>query len=282
MTLARTSPAGDNVRHSPSEATVSVAAARDRFRARMEDAFRLTVSLGIAVQLGTRWMVDNVAKFPDATVHQGVGPPTATKVMTRPFPMAEAVQVLQAKPQLTTELVHGLVVQWWYEFLEEAYESLVRAHLTGTRPAPQLGRLELRLDTAPGVALVDAVVEGAVRNFHFVPNPEKLRRLAKILGLVPNKDNEAFQLVHITVRNVIEHAKGRLGADDLRRLGVKSIRLLDGEHDFREFTAGDQLVLTTWEALRVVRHLGELADEMAAAATSSPKSTGRAAGQAPP
>lgn len=244
---------------------MSVIVARDRFRARMEEAFKLLVALDAAVNLGTLWMKDNVAKYPDATVHTGVGPPTATKVMTRPFPMSDAVQVLQARPQLTTELVHGLVIQWWYDFLQEAFEALLRAHLNGTKPCPKFERVDLRLEAGGGMPLLDAVVAGAARDFSFEPAHERLPKPAKVLGAKLNADNVALQRRHILLRNVIEHAGGVLRPDDLRPLGTSSIELLNADHDPVTFKAGDRLVLTVWEAVRPVRHLAELADELVAA-----------------
>lgn len=245
----------------------SIADARDRFHARMEEAFKLLVALDAAVNLGTRWLKDNVARYPDATLHTGVGPPTATTVMTRPFPMSDAVQVLRGRPQLTTELVHGLVMQWWYDFLQEAFEAIFRDHLNGSKPRAKFERVDLRLEAGGGVPLLDAVVAGAARDFSFEPAHERLPKLAKVLGTKLNADNVAIQRRHILVRNVIEHAGGVLRPDDLRPLGVSSIELFDADHDPVTFKAGDRLVLTVWEALRPVRHLAELADELAAAAS---------------
>lgn len=80
-----------------------------------------------------------------------------------------------------------------------------------------------------------------------------------------NVDNVALQRRHILVRNVIEHAGGVLRPDAIRPLRTHNIELLDADHAPVIFRAGDRLVLTVW-AVRPVRHLAELADELAAAA----------------
>lgn len=266
MTLAATSSAGDSARRSCSEAAMSVAAARDRFRARMEEAFKLLVALDGAVKFGSLMLAENAKRFPDADLIVGVGHPNEGKVRTAPMKMREAVEALQAHPQLPVELVHGLVIQWWYEFLQEAFEALFREHLTGSKRRDKFERIGLRLEAGDGLPLLDAVVVGAGRDFSFEPAHTRLPKLAKVLNVKLDEENVALQKRHIVVRNVIEHAGGVLRSDDLRLLGVASIELLNEHHAPAEFRAGERVVLTLWEALRPVRHLAELADELAVAA----------------
>lgn len=176
------------------------------------------------------------------------------------------MRVLRAHPQVAFELVHGLVIQRWYEFLEEAFEAVFREHLSGARPRDRFERVDLRLEAGDGLPLLDAVVLGAGRDFSFEPAHTRLAKLAKVLGARLNPENVDLQKRHIVVRNVIEHAGGVLRPDDLRLLGVASIELINEHHAPAEFRAGDRVVLTLWEELRPVRHLAELADELAAAA----------------
>lgn len=87
-----------------------------------------------------------------------------------------------------------------------------------------------------------------------------------MLGARLNAENVDLQKRHIVIRNVIEHAGGVLRADELRFLGMASIELLNEHPAPAVFRARARVVLTLWEALRPVRHLAELADELAAAA----------------
>jgi hypothetical protein len=119
---------------------MSVAAARDHFHAQMEEAFKLLVALDHALALGKNAMRQNAAAHPQATVQSGVGPPTGPKVTTRPFLMSDAVRVLDAHPRLMTEVVQGLVIQRWYEFLQASFEALIREHLSGARASADLGK----------------------------------------------------------------------------------------------------------------------------------------------
>jgi hypothetical protein len=88
-------------------------------------------------------------------------------------------------------------------------------------------------------------------------------------------ENVDLQRRHIMARNNIEHAGGNLRARDLAGLGAQSVRMLNQRHEFTEFKAGEELVLSAWEALRPIRHLAELADELAAAAVTTPSSPDR-------
>lgn len=242
---------------------MSVAAARDRFRAKMMEAEGLLLALSLAVRVGREWMEDNVKRNPTATLRMTT---SVGKVATRPYLQGDAVKVLRAHPQVAFELVHGLVIQQWYEFLQESFEAAFRGHLSGARPRDRFERVDLRLEASDGLPLLEAVVAGAGRDFSFEPAHTRLPKLAKVLGAKLNSENVDLQKRHIVVRNVIEHAGGVLRADDLRLLGVTSIQLLNEHHAPAEFRAGDRVVLTLWEALRPVRHLTELADELAVAA----------------
>lgn len=144
---------------------MSVAVARDRFRARMEEAFKLLVALDGAVRFGSLMLAENAKRFPEADLIVGVGHPSEWKVRTVPMKMSGAVEVLQAHPQLPVELVHGLVIQWWYEFLQEAFEALFREHLIGTTRRDRFERVGLRLEAGGGLrpACSDAVGGAATR-----------------------------------------------------------------------------------------------------------------------
>ncbi len=249
---------------------MSVADARDRFHAQMEEAFRLLVALDAAVQLGKLSMMQTVASQPTASVQAGVGPPTQPTVRTRPFLMREAVEVLDAHPRLTTEVVHGLVIQRWYEFLQGAFDALMADHVAGLRSSAVLGKFAKA-----------AAKRGQSEAEHFdrLPNDEKLPLLARVLGVPLEAENVELQRRHIMARNNIEHAGGNLRDRDLSRLGVQSVKLLNNRHEFEEFKAGDVLALSSWEALRPIRHLRELADELAGAAV--PPAPSRAVGPPP-
>lgn len=239
------------------ESTVTVAAARDRFRAQMDESFKLLVALDHALALGKNAMRQTAAAQPAATVQSGVGAPTAPKVATRPFLMSEAVRVLDGHPRLTAEVVQGLVIQRWYEFLQGAFEALVSEHVSGQRESAALDKF---------VAAAAKKRRSPAEHFERLPNDEKLPLLARALVTPFEAENVELQRRHIMARNNIEHAGGNLRDRDLAQLGVQSVRLLNDRHEFEEFKAGDALALSAWEALRPIRHLRELADELADAA----------------
>lgn len=118
MALAPTASAGDNARRSRSEVTMSVATARERFRAQMVEANGLLLALSAAVRVGREWMEGNVKRDPNSTLQMTT---SVGKVATPPYLQGDAVRVLRAHPQVAFELVHGLVIQRWYEFLQEAF-----------------------------------------------------------------------------------------------------------------------------------------------------------------
>lgn len=266
MTLAASASAGDNARAHCSEAAMSVADARDRFRARMEEAAQLHLALHLAIRLGTERMKEHVGEDPSAAMTAWTTSRSGERVETRPLRLSDAVRVLETRPYLAAETAHGQVVQWWYDFLQEAFAALFRDHVEGRRGPTGFDRLPGR---DPGGS-VDERVAAASRRFDHMRGHEKLPLLAAVLGVQLNPDNVELQRRHIMTRNNIEHAGGGLRARDFDVLPAPSIPMLDARHEFAEFKAGDQLKLTLWEALRPVRHLAELADELANAGSATP------------
>jgi hypothetical protein len=151
MAVAATSSAGDNACRSCYEAAMSVAAARDRFRARMEEAFKLLVALDHALALGKNAMRQNAAAHPQSTVQSGVGPPTG----------------------------QGLVIQRWYEFLQASFEALIREHLSGARASADLGKF---------VSAAARRHRSEAEHFDRPSDDEKLPLLARILTIETRKE----------------------------------------------------------------------------------------------
>lgn len=181
---------------------------------------------------------------------------------------------LSAHADWVEQVVQGLLLQRWYQFLEDAYGALVLGDIEG-RWSLKRRTVDVRnldLDVVREQGLRPAVVQACRRSFESLSNLDKLSMLDRMLrerstpvALDLDRDLVTHQKMHIVIRNMLQHHEGRMLEGRMRQVLQGSpdmepcFMLKDEDGELAELRPGEHVALSKPEVLRLMETLRTLA-----------------------
>ena len=181
--------------------------------------------------------------------------------------LIEMYEKMSESPDLVERMIQSQMVGEWCFFLEKIFEWHLHGFFSGRKSHRTVIELRLVLPEDLEDSLADIVQEKASRNFGRESYETQLDKVLNLLGNPIGKDNEHLQMIrkHKSIRDVIQHSRGRLRESDLKYLGVSKFRMAGDtilEHDERVYMAGDTVRITHYEIAQLAKGMIKAARAM--------------------
>jgi hypothetical protein len=231
---------------------------RDSFQTDLDDLLLLAQGLLVLTGFGKDVINKSLGLSPDLDPYLLVPEPYLFKTNSEARDLLEVLNIYTKHQTAVQEMIHGQFVQKWLDFLDRMFGQILDGHLSGRASYPDLsGSIELKLDLLDlsailGPNLIPIIQESALRWFNFLKPEDKLKKIKKALKVASDETLERAVKKHILVRNLFQHNNGVLRQDDIDRLGLKAITLLDDFNKPIEFKVGERLIVSFCE-LNAVR-----------------------------
>lgn len=237
---------------------------RDSFQADLDRWLRLAKSLVALEIFGEDQLEKLIKNDPEHKISMGVGtppPPDRKKVLAK-----DLLTELQSNHGIVQEIVHGYLIQIWYEFLRKIFEKILEEHFSGQRYYPNAPNIKIGLNFAEDddSNIISNIQKKASKSFDFIDNDEKMGKIAKSLKTKINQGLQDRIIKHIIVRNVIQHNRGVLRDEDLQKLGCQggNISLIDDQNKPKQYKQGDRVVISYWEVEALKNDLYEASNQL--------------------
>ncbi|MCT7979760.1 hypothetical protein [Laspinema olomoucense] len=237
---------------------------RDLFQADLDRSLKLAKSLVALEIFGENQLEKLIKNDPEHKISMGVGTslhPDIEKVLTK-----DLLTELQSNPGIVQEIVHGYLIQVWYEFLGQIFQAILHEHFCGPNDYSKLPKINVQLDLAISNSsnIVSNIEEKAANWFEHEKNHEKINKIEKYLEISIDENLKQRIKKYIIVRNVIQHNRGVLRDQDLETLGRKggNITLINDSQQHQAYTAGERVMISYWEVEALKNDLYEASNQL--------------------
>ena len=145
------------------------------------------------------------------------------------------------------EYIHSILVQEWIIFLDNVFEKVIDFFLKRGRfeRIPTDFRIELKeLDGRKLISLREGICNTSTESFSFQPYKKKIEILRKMFNKEFEQEIQKQMQMHITIRNVIQHNRGKIRENDLKEAGVAKFKLLNNREKDRHLGVNEKLTLS--------------------------------------
>lgn len=223
---------------------------RDDFHASIRTEIEVALGLYFVLNVGRVQYAQIANSYPNSRAFVGSGNPISNPRTIAFAPTHSFVSnTLAAQPNLVFEGFHASIVQHWFDFLLKVYTFCAGEAISGVRHRniPDID-IAYNFERAPGVSLETSLVIACREAFDFKQADEKLRVVRTALGVDLQGVQSEVRVIkeNIIIRNMIQHNKGIIRDEDLRRLGANSISCDEGNAVIQK-VAGDRVQRTAYD-----------------------------------
>jgi len=188
--------------------------------------------------------------------HAIIEPRIGGGVQVEPIPIGELRQYSATLPAFLLQVFHGKAITLWQDLIQSVFDLYVDWHFKGTRGFPELKARQTKVDLSSSESIEAQIQRQLKRDFGF----EKYKNRVKLINDIRNspavRSSELFEVSkHVAVRNAFQHQDGVLDEYALRDHGRVGFELLDGNGNQVTFSAGDSLLLSLPEFVRLQKSL---------------------------
>ena len=144
-------------------------------------------------------------------------------------------------------LVHAGLIQEWNIFLDSVFRKVVLYCLeTNQLDRLQCVEIDLREITPISLSAVrESISSAAWYSFAFSPYNKKTGQLRTIFKTKENDEalNDEMK-IHVEIRNIIQHHRGIIREDHLKRIGKDSIKILNEKGELTPHSVGVEIKLS--------------------------------------
>lgn len=152
----------------------------------------------------------------------------ADSVSTEPMSLHELLPHSTSVSLGIAELFQTKVIAAWADLLVELFEYFLQMHLDGKKVFPALKKRTTKVGFTDSMDLMEQVRVGLVADFAFGKYAERIKAIVDVLT-ASTRGVQALSVVrkHVLIRNATQHHGGKVYADMLRELSVKSLNVLN-------------------------------------------------------
>jgi hypothetical protein len=188
--------------------------------------------------------------------HATIEPRIGGGVQVEPITIGELRQYSATLPAFLLQVFHGKAITLWQDLIQSVFGLYVDWHFKGTRGFPELKARQTKVDLSSNESIEAQIQRQLKRDFGF----EKYKNRVKLINDIRNssaiRSSELFEISkHVAVRNAFQHQDGVLDEYALRDHGRFCFELLDDNGDQVSFSAGDSLLLSLPEFVRLQKSL---------------------------
>ena len=204
-------------------------------------------------------------KTPNSRLFIGVGHPNESKRVIKYVPTHQKIHdELIENRNLVLSLYFGEIIQLWYDYLMDIYKELLLWNIySDGHFIIQSENIKVDL-SLPKEQLINSIIEGAVRNFDFLPANEKLTRVKKALSRSDDEWHVGDEYIksiriNILIRNIMQHNLGIISEDDIKALGCGFFEEDYGDSIVKK-SVGMKISRTPYDIEKLVDSMKEMAN----------------------
>lgn len=240
---------------------------RDKFKSDLVYLLDLALSLNAAVSFGIEDMREKLRADPEVgygmmVVDEISGSKLVATRRSHRVKLADVLKVVINNQNAIFELAHSQIIQLWQDFLDRVFTEIFTDHFSGKATYPRASKIDVEINFSSDTMsnLTGNLQERALQNYQFLNADQKLAFVEKALGAKIPDQIKASVKKQIAIRNAFQHHGGIVRADDLRRLGVKTIKTIDETGQTSNCGVGDKIAMSFWELSSAVRDFKTAAD----------------------
>ena len=188
--------------------------------------------------------------------HGIIEPRISGGIQVEPIPIRELRQYSATLPAFLLQVFHGKAITLWQDLIQSIFNIYVDWHFRGTRSFPELKIRQTKVDLRSIESIEVQIQRQFKRDFGFEKYKERVKLVNDIRNASAVRSSELFEVSkHVAVRNAIQHQDGILDEYALKDHGRVSFEMLDDNGNEVAFSAGDSLLLSLPEFLRLQKSL---------------------------
>jgi len=188
--------------------------------------------------------------------HATIEPRIGGGIQIEPIPIGELRQYSATLPHFLLQVFHGKAITLWQDLIQTIFDIYVDWHFMGIRGFPELKSRQTKIDLRSNESIEVQIQRQLKRDFGFDKYKDRVKLINDIRNTSADRSNELFEASkHVAVRNAFQHQDGVLDEYALKDHGRVSFELLDDSGNQIAFSAGDCLLLSLPEFVRLQKSL---------------------------
>ena len=188
--------------------------------------------------------------------HGIIEPRIGGGIRIEPIPIRELRQYSATLPTFLLQVFHGKAITLWQDLIQSIFDIYVDWHFQGTRGFPELKIRQTKVDLSSTESIEVQIQRQLKRDFGFQKYKERVKLVNDIRSASTLRSSELLEISkHVAVRNAIQHKDGILDEYALKDHGRVGFEMLDDNGNEIVYSAGDSLLLSLPEFVRLERSL---------------------------